>query len=89
MYASGQSHRPIALERPPNNGVAAAPPAEVVEDRDLTKGNPVARSKFPTQCRPWCLVICGSPVAGCIRGRHAIVSSSAAVPFDPRQESIG
>jgi phosphoglucomutase len=49
MNGRGKSDRPIVPKKPPNN--AGSPAAEVVEGRDLAKGNSPEGNAFRTQRR--------------------------------------
>ena len=51
MHRCGKSDRPIVPGKLPNNGIGAPRPAEEVEGRGLTKGNPLQWDRFRTQCR--------------------------------------
>jgi RNA-directed DNA polymerase len=51
MHGCGKSDRPIVPGKLPNNGSGAPLPAEEVEGRGLTKGNPLRWNRFRTQRR--------------------------------------
>ncbi len=51
MNGGGKSDRPIVPGKLSNNGIGAPRPAEEVEGRGLTKGNPLRWNRFRTQCR--------------------------------------
>lgn len=51
MHEDGKSDRSVVPEKQLNKGDAAAPLAEAVEGRDLTKGNSPQQNILRTQCR--------------------------------------
>ncbi len=51
MYGCGKSDSPIVAEKPLNKGWGAPQPAEEVEPRGLTKGNPLRQIRSRTQRR--------------------------------------